>query len=123
MVFHVWEDQAYARNILVETGVATVVFFGSAFWYRAEDPRSAGAIKLDADLQVPVIVDQQTAVGSLAVYGVIGSVSLLLGTVLLFCWFIPSLPTAPGSINVVAGVMLLGLGLLLRRVATRAPAA
>ena len=117
MVFHVWEDQAYVRNILVETGVATLVFFASAFWYRADDPRNAGAIKLDADLQVPVIVEEQVAAGSLRVYGVIGSVSLLLGSVLLLCWFIPAVPSAPASINVLAGLMLLGLGALLRRVA------
>ena len=121
MAFHVWEDQAYVRNILVESVVATSVFFISAFWYRADDPRSAGAIQLDADLKVPVIVDEKTAIGSLQVYGVIGSVSLLLGVVLLACWFIPSSRTAPGSINVVAGVLLLALGALLRRVAKREP--
>ena len=48
---------------------------------------------------------------------VIGSVSLLLGSVLLLCWFIPAVPSAPASINVLAGLMLLGLGALLRRVA------
>lgn len=123
MLFHVWEDQAYVRNMLVETGVATLVFFVSAFWYRADDPRSAGALRLEADLKVPVIVDEQSAGGSLQVYGVIGSVSLLLGVVLLVCWLIPSLPSAPASINVVAGVLLLALGGWLRRVAKRAPAA
>ncbi len=123
MLFHVWDGQAYVRNMLVETGVATLVFVVSAFWYRADDPRSAGAIRLDADLQVPVISDEKAAAGSLQVYGVIGSVSLLLGVVLLGCRFIPSLPTAPASINVVAGLMLLALGAWLRRVAGRAPAA
>ena len=121
IAFGVWENQAYVRNMLVETSVATLVFFGSAFWYRADDPRNAGAQRLDADLKVPVIVDEKTAIGSLQVYGVIGSVSLVLGTVLLGCWFIPSLSTAPAAINVVAGVLLLALGAWLRRVAKRAP--
>jgi hypothetical protein len=120
MLFHVWEDQAYVRNILMETGVATLVFFLSAFWYRADDPRSAGAIQMDADLKVPVIVDEKAAIGSLQVYGVIGSVSILLGVVLLACWFIPAGPSAPASINVVAGILLLALGVWLRRVAKRA---
>ncbi len=126
MAFHVWAEPssvAYVRNILVESAVATLVFFLSAFWYRADDPRSAGAQRLEADLRVPVIVDEKTAIGSLQVYGVIGSVSLLLGVVLLGCWFIPAAPNAPGSINVVAGLLLLALGALLRRVAKRAPAA
>src|SRR5262249_20125141 len=120
MAFHVWDSQTYVRNMLVEAGVTTLVFFLSSFWYRADDPRSATALKLDADLQVPVIADEQAAAGSLRVYGLIGSVSLLLGVVLLACGFLPSLPTAPASINVVAGVLLLALGVLLRRVANRA---
>jgi Na+/proline symporter len=120
ILFGVWKDHAYVRNMLVETSVATLVFFASARWYRADDPRSAGALRLDADLKIPVIVDEKVAVGSLQVYGVIGSVSLLLGVVLVACWFIPSLPSAPGSINVVAGILLLALGGWLRRVARRA---
>jgi Na+/proline symporter len=120
ILFGVWKEHAYVRNMLVETSVATLVFFASALWYRADDPRSAGALRLDADLKVPVIVDEKAAVGSLQVYGVIGSVSLLLGVVLVACWFIPSLPSAPGSINVVAGILLLALGGWLRRVARRA---
>lgn len=68
-----------------------------------------------------MIVDEASAIGSLQVYGVIGSVSILLGVVLLACWFIPAVPTAPASINVVAGVLLLALGLWLRRVTKRAP--
>ncbi|MEO6875199.1 MAG: hypothetical protein ABI222_10305 [Opitutaceae bacterium] len=117
MIFHVWDEQAYVRNIMTETVVVTVVFFASAFWWRPEDPRNAGAVKLDSDLMIPVIADEPVDAGGLRVYGVIGSVSLLLGVVLLLCWFIPSLPTAPASINVVAGLMLLALGALLRRVA------
>jgi hypothetical protein len=42
-------------------------------------------------------------------------VSVLLGAVLIGCVFIPSSPLAPPIINVVAGVILFGIGGLLWR--------
>ena len=57
--------------------------------------------------------------GSMQVYAVIGNLSLLLGLVLLACWFVPSRPIAPSSINVIGGLILLGIGFVLRWVARR----
>jgi hypothetical protein len=42
-------------------------------------------------------------------------VSVLLGVVLIGCGFLPSSPLAPPIINVVAGVILFGIGGLLWR--------
>jgi Na+/proline symporter len=118
--FGVWPDNAMPRNVLSAAGASTLVFFISAFWYRADDPLSAEARKLDADLRTPVPVEAGVAAGgSLQVYGVIGTICLVLGVVLVTCWLVPGTPVAPASINVVAGILLLMLGFGLRRFAAR----
>jgi hypothetical protein len=50
----------------------------------------------------------------------IGVLSLVLGCVLLGCTLLPSSPVAPATHNAIAGLLLIGIGLLLRRVAARA---
>jgi len=114
-VFQIWERtswQAYERNVWVETVVGAAVFALSAFWYRADDPRSAGARELDANLKIPVIVEGADAMGggNLRVYGFVGHVSTLLGVALLACAFLPPGAHTSARINAVTGLVLLGIG-------------
>ncbi|PTY08414.1 hypothetical protein DB347_02190 [Opitutaceae bacterium EW11] len=120
MLFGVWPDHALARNVLSEAVVATLVFAVSARWYRADDPRHAELHRLDADLRTPVPDAAPAGRTGLQVYGLIGALSLLLGGVLIACTALPSTPQAPSTHNLVAGLLLIGLGLLLRRVAGKA---
>jgi solute:Na+ symporter, SSS family len=124
-IFHVWEEsnwQAYERNILVETGVSALVFALSSFWYNPDDPRGAGARRLEADLKVPVIVENEKALvgGSLRVYGLVGGVSAILGVTLLVCRLLPAGGHTNPNINVVAGVILLAVGWILWRISRTA---
>ena len=129
MFLHVWGSgwvRNYVGNVLLETAVTTAVFFFSALWYRADDPRSAGARQLEADLKIPVIVENEAALvgSSLRVYGLIGSVSALLGLVLLGCAFLPPGGRTSPKIDVLAGLALLALGGALWKVSRRSvPAA
>lgn len=108
-------EQAYARNVLSASLAATVVFFLSALWWRPDDPNSAEAIKLDHDLRTPVPeAAGPLGHGAMQVYGVIGNLSIIIGLVLLACWFVPSTRIAPASINVVGGSLLVAIGLVLR---------
>lgn len=117
-----WNQNALARNVLSEAVVATLVFAVSARWYRADDPRNASILKLDADLRTPVpdAADTSGARSGLKVYGVIGAISIVLGAVLVACSAIPSTPVAPATHNLTGGVLLVVIGILLRRVAARA---
>ena len=112
-----WPEHVYERNVLSAMIAATVVFAISAFFYRDEDPASAECRKLDADLRTPVADEAKISGGALAVYGVIGNLSLVLGAVLIACLLLPSDPQAPGSINLIAGLLLVGVGFGLRRLA------
>jgi solute:Na+ symporter, SSS family len=120
MLLDVWPENPFARNVLSEAVVATLVFAVSARWYRADDPKHAELRRLDADLRTPVPDAPAATPDGLAVYGMIGSVSLLLGAVLVGCTFLPSTFVAPGSHNLVAGLLLAAIGLGLRRIAARA---
>lgn len=118
MVMGVFPEHDFARNMIVEAVVATVVFGLSAFWFKADDPKHAGLVELERDLHTPVIAeDTQFGGAAMQVYGLIGSVCLILGTVLVGCTFLPGTPTAPAHINLIAGVMLILLGFGLRRLA------
>jgi len=117
MLAGVWKEDALARNVLSEAVTATVVFFLSARWYRADDPRHAALHQLDRDLRTPVPDAPVAPAGGLQVYGVIGSISILLGLVLIACTALPSTPLAPSTHNLLAGVLLILLGFGLRRVA------
>jgi hypothetical protein len=108
-------DHVYERNILSATIAATLMFIFSAFYYRADDPRSAECRRLDLDLQTPVPIDPATPVGGLRDYQMLALVSVLLGGVLIACIVLPSSPLAPPSINVVAGGLLFIIGGLLWR--------
>jgi Na+/H+ antiporter NhaD/arsenite permease-like protein len=108
-------DHVYERNILSASIAATLMFALSAFYYRADDPRSAECQRLDHDLQTPVPIDPATPVGGLRDYQMLALVSVLLGGVLIACIVLPSSPLAPPSINVVAGGLLFIIGGLLWR--------
>jgi len=120
MVFGVWSDNALARNVLSEAVTATLVFAISARWYRADDPRHAALHQLDRDLRTPVPDAPPAARSGLKVYGVIGAISMLLGVVLIVCTALPGSVVAPATHNLIAGVILVLIGLLLRRVGARA---
>lgn len=114
-VLDVWPQHAYPRNVFSAVFASTAVFVLSAFWYRADDPKSAKAIQLDRDLQTPV-PDGPVPVGGLRDYAMLAWVSALLGAVLLCCWFLPARPPASATANAVAGVLLFAIAGLLWRV-------
>lgn len=120
MALGVWSENALARNVLSEAVTATLVFAISARWFRADDPRHASLAAFDRDLRTPVPDAPPAARRGLAVYGMIGLLAMLLGVVLLGCAFVPSSLVAPARLNLIAGALLLLIGLLLRRVAARA---
>lgn len=120
MVLGVWPEHAFARNIISEAITASLVFWLSSFWFRADDPKNAHLLALERDLETPVIADDESyASGALQVYGMIGVVCLILGAVLSLCVFLPGSPVAPAWINLVAGGSLIALGLGLRRLSHR----
>lgn len=119
MLLNVWPENPFARNILAEATAATLVFALSARWYRADDPRHAELHRLDADLRTPVPDAPAANASGLAVYGLIGSMSLILGVVLVACTALPGSPLAPSTHNLIAGALLLAIGFGLRRLAAR----
>lgn len=121
MLAGVWPENPLARNVLSEAATASLVFALSARWFRADDPKHAELARLDLDLHTPVPdAPPAAAAGGLAVYGMIGTVSLILGGVLIVCTLLPASPVAPASHNLVAGLLLLLIGFALRRIAARA---
>jgi Na+/proline symporter len=120
MVLGVWESNPLARNVLSEAVVATIVFAVSARWYRPNDPRNAEVERLDTDLRTPVPDAPAASHAGLAVYGIIGTMTLVLGAVLSLCTFLPGSALAPASRNLIAGLLLIAIGLALRKVAARA---
>ena len=95
-----------------------LVFVISAFFYRADYPRSAEAIKLDRDLRTPVEEDSaEVDPAAMQVYGMVGNVCFVLAVVLLGCTFLPATEVAPASINTIGAVILVVLGWWLRRIA------
>lgn len=120
MALRLWPEHVYERNIFSSVVASTLVFALSARFYRDDDPASAEARKLDLDLRTPVPEDTAVKVGNaLAVYGVIGNLSLVIGAVLVACTFLPSTAQAPATINLIAGLILVGIGFGLRQLARR----
>ncbi|MEJ6601501.1 MAG: hypothetical protein QNL51_02900 [Opitutaceae bacterium] len=118
MVLGVLPEHDFARNMIIEAVVASLVFGLSAFWFKEDDPKHAGLKDLERDLRTPVIsTDTQFGGAAMQVYGLIGSICLILGVVLALCTFLPSTPVAPAYINLIAGSMLILLGFGLRRLA------
>jgi len=113
-----WPTHAYARNVYGAVVGSTTVFAISAFFWRPRDAKSASAIQLDRDLRTPVMeIPGAGGHGAMGVYGVIGNLSIIIGLVLLACWWVPSTPIAPASINLLGGGILIGVGMVLRWVA------
>lgn len=121
MAANAFPTHAYERNIISAIVASSVVFVLSALLYRADDPRSENAQRLDADLRTPVPLDPALPSGPLRDFQMLALVSVLLGIVLIACVVLPSSPLAPPSINVVAGGLLFVIGGLLWR-ASRAKA-
>ncbi len=113
-----WPAHAYERNVFSAIVAATAVFALSALFYRDDDPASAECRRLDADFRTPVAEERTAASsGALAVYGVIGNLSLVLGLVLVACVLLPASAQAPAWINLVGGLLLFAIGFGLRRLA------
>ena len=111
MAFGVWSDeQPFVRNMLSESLVATLVFFGSTFWFKPDDPRNVQLKAFEKDLQTPTEDETHHDLSGLKAYRLIGTICFVFGGVLLGCVFVPSTVIAPSSINVVAGAMLCLLG-------------
>jgi len=114
-----WPGHVFERNIFSAVIASTLVFVISARFYRDDDPASEEARKLDRDFRTPV-AEQEThaAVGGLGVYGIIGNLSIVIGAVLTACVFLPATAEAPATINLIAGLILIGIGFGLRKLAT-----
>ncbi len=111
MALGIWKEQIFVRNMLSESIVTVVVFFGSALWYKRDDPRNVEMLKLEQDLRDPVLVDQkEKSFTGMPIYNLIGRICFVLGGVLLLCTLLPSKPVSPASLNAVAGGMLIVLG-------------
>ena len=115
MAADAFPTHVYERNIISAIGASTLVFVISAFFYRADDPRSAECRRFDTDLRTPVPVDPNLPPGSLRDFQMLAMVSVLLGLVLIACVVLPSSPFAPLAINLVAGGLLFIIGALLWR--------
>jgi Na+/proline symporter len=112
MALGIWKEQIFVRNMLSESIVTVIVFFGSAWWYKRDDPRNVEIIKLEQDLRNPVLVDQkEKSFTGMPIYNLIGRICFVLGGVLLLCTLLPSKPVSPATLNAVAGTMLIVLGL------------
>lgn len=111
MAAGVWNEHAFVRNMLSESVVASLVFFGSAFFFRNDDPRSAPILALERDLKKPLLVPAAHFDPSgFHVYRLLGRVCLVLGGVLTACVAVPSGPFSPSWINLLVGGFLLLLG-------------
>jgi len=111
MLFGVWNEHAFVRNMLSESVVASLVFFGSAFWFKADDPRHQELARFDADLRRPALSESiESSRAGYGAYALIGRICLIVGLVLVVCVFVPSSPIAPSTINLIAGLMLVALG-------------
>lgn len=99
--------------MLSESIVACVVFFGSAYWFRKDDPRNASILAFAKDLATPALDSgHQDVMAGLRIYGLLGRICMVLGGILAACAFLPSTDVAPASLNLVAGIMLLTLGVV-----------
>jgi Na+/proline symporter len=112
MALGLWSHQAFARNMLSESIAASVVFFGSAFWFDPDDPRHAELKILEKDLATPAHRESAhiKPVG-LGAYVLIGKICVLMGLIMIACVFAPSSVVASSWLNVVAGVLSLSLGI------------
>jgi Na+/proline symporter len=110
MALDVWGEVPIVRNILSESIVATVVFFGSALWYKPDDPRNASIRKFENDLHTPTTDEAHLDRSGMKPYRLIATICFIFGGVLMACVFVPSTDVAPASINLVAGMMLTLLG-------------
>lgn len=116
LAINAWPGHVFERNIFSAIVASTVVFVISARFYREDDPASEEARKLDRDFRTPVAEEgAHAATGGLGVYGVIGNLSIVIGAVLMACVFLPSTAEAPATINLIAGLILVGIGLGLRQ--------
>ncbi len=121
MAMGVWQDDPFSRNMLSESIAATVIFFGSAFWFRDDNPRHRELLQFEKDLATPVPEEKARFDPSgFRVYGFLGIICIILGVVLTVCIAVPSTATAPAIINVVAGVGLIALGIGLYRLSRSA---
>jgi hypothetical protein len=111
MALGLWNDQAFARNMISESIAATIVFFGSAFWFNEDDPRHAELRVLEKDLNTPAHGEKvHLEGGRVGAYVLIGRICVVMGIIMILCVFTPSTRVAPASLNVVAGVLSLSLG-------------
>jgi Na+/proline symporter len=114
MAFGIWKEQIFVRNMLSESIVTVVVFFGSALWYKRDDPRNVEILRLEQDLRDPVLVNPtEKSFTGMPMYNFIGRICFLLGGVLLLCTLLPSKPVSSASLNAVAGAMLVVLGFVI----------
>jgi Na+/proline symporter len=114
MTLGLWKEQAFARNMISESIAATIVFFGSAYWFNPNDPRHEELKKFEADLQTPAYGEKERMqASSMRAYALIGRISLIVGIVLIGCVFAPSTQIAPAWLNIAAGLICTLLGAII----------
>jgi hypothetical protein len=97
--------------MISESIAATLVFFGSAFWFKEDDPRHAELLALEKDLRTPAYGEKvRLQGGRVGAYVLIGRICVVMGIIMILCVFTPSTQIAPAYLNVVGGVMSLLLG-------------
>ena len=108
-------DHSMIRNVLSGSLTATVVFFGSAFWYRRSSRNREAIEEFARDLRTPVPDEAyQVDAETLRVYRMLAQVCLLLGIVLAACMTLPG--EAAVAINGVAAALLLTIAAVLFRI-------
>jgi Na+/proline symporter len=110
--FDIFSGHEFERNILGAIITSFIVFGITTRWYVPGDPANAHIEALDRDLRTPVpeIEEDPARYGSLQEYKLIGLISILLGVVLMFCFWVPTTLLAPAFINVIGGLMLIAIG-------------
>jgi SSS family solute:Na+ symporter len=118
MAVGIGSDHAMIRNVLSESITASLVFFGSAFWYDRTAERSKEIERFALDLRTSVRDEAyQIDVQTLRVYRMLAQVCLLLGLVLAGCMALPGESSA--VINGIAAAMLLAIAAVLYRISRR----
>lgn len=107
MITDLWGEHAFIRNMLSETVVAAVVFFGSSLWFRESDPRNQSILAFERDLATPALdTGTEQKYEGMKIYALIGRICFVLAGILLACSFLPSTQDAPAILNAAAAGLL-----------------
>lgn len=108
---------SFERNMLGVLIICPMVFFCTAFWWNAADPRNASILAFDADMRSPLPVPPEEGRSTRSenkVFSVLGILSFLFAGTLVICGIVvPSTPVVSSKINFMAAALLAIMGGLL----------